>query len=219
MSEAEDNAALVKRIIDKYIADREVIKAVKARQAEELRALETFQSKREAALLERAGIEAFGFMTDLFLNGRNGKAEEEKKKEDISLNQRKIEQWLLKNLNAVGESIKTKFGTVYKTRSESVTCKDFELFVSTNMVKPAVEELLNHLGPTGAEYVVKHVGGTEELALLILNSLHLELLTKAVRKESCLEIMGEPAEDGSRPNKPPAGVEYVAIQKVGVLKK
>jgi len=203
---------IVPAIIQKYLADREVIKEMKKHHAEELRTIEEFQAKREAALLERAGIEAFEFFTDLFVNGRDGKAATEKAKESIAMNQTKIESWLLKMLNSVGEGIKTSAGTVYKTRKESVTCQDFEMFVDQNMLKDAAVAVAEALGFEPLPETVARI--TEE----IHNNMHLELLTKAVRKEAILELMGEPAKDGSRPNTPPAGVNYVAVQCVGVRK-
>ena len=210
--EIEMSDPIVPTIIQKYLADREVIKEMKKRHAEELRTIEEFQAKREAALLERAGIEAFEFFTDLFVNGRDGKAATEKAKESIAMNQTKIESWLLKMLNSVGEGIKTSAGTVYKTRKESVTCQDFEMFVDQNMLKDAAVAVAEALGFEPLPETVARI--TEE----IHNNMHLELLTKAVRKEAILELMGEPAKDGSRPNTPPAGVNYVAIQCVGVRK-
>ena len=199
------------QIIDKYLADREVIKEIKKRHADELRVIEEFQSKREMALLERGDLTCFDFFTDLYVNGRDGKAEAEKKKESISLDQQKIESWLLKMLNSVGESIKTTAGTVYKTRKESVTCADFDTFVDQNMLKDAAKDIHDYILANGAPTV-------EELVSMIHENMHLEMLTKSVRKEAVLEIMGEQAKDGSRPNPPPAGVNYVAVQCVGVRK-
>lgn len=199
---------LVCKIIEKHKADREVIKEMKKRQAEELRVIEEFQKRREDALLEKAGIEAFEYFTDLYVNGRDGKAEKKKEEADISLNQSKIEAWLLKMLKGVGEGIKTSSGTVYLTRKESVNCADFEMFVSQNMVKSAVEALM-----------AKEDWTADEVAETIMQNIHLELLTKAVNKTAVLELMGDAQKDGSRPNVPPAGVNYVAIQTVGVRKK
>lgn len=206
---------IVEKIITKYKEDREKIKDLKRQQAEELQVLEEFQAKREEALLERAGVEAFSFFTDLFLNGRDGKAEAEKKKENISLNQTKIEAWLLKNLATIGESVKTEFGTVYKARRESVTCADFEIFVKTCMLKDAAEAIRNQIEAESGEVFPFSV---ESLVSIILGNMHLELLTKGVRKESILEIMGDAGKDGSRPKPPPAGVNYSAVQTVGVRK-
>lgn len=204
---------LVQKIIAGHMADRVRIKELKARHAEELRVIEEFQSKREAALLERAGIEAFSYLTDLYINGRDGKAEKKKEEENIALNQTKIEAWLLKMLNQVGEGIKTEFGTVYKARKESVTCADFDVFVDVNMLadaaKAVAEKLLGTATPPQLELIIK----------TIHENMHLEMLTKAVRKESCLEIMGEAdPKTGARPNPPPAGVSYTSIQTVGVRK-
>lgn len=196
------------RIIEKHKEDREVIKALKAKHAEELRVLEEFQSKRETALLETAGIEAFEYLTDLYVNGRDGKAATEKAKENIALNQAKIEAWLLKMLNTVGEGVRTSSGTVYKTRKESVSVSDFEMFVKCQML-PDVGQALE------AEY-----GITDTRILdIIYNALHIELLNKAVNKTAILELMGDAdKKDGSRPNSPPAGINYVAMATVGVRK-
>ena len=205
---------LIEQIIAKYESDREVIREMRKRHAEELRTIEEYQSKREAALLAKAGIEAFNFMTDLYVNGRDGKAEAKKQEANIAMDQSRIEAWLLKMLSTVGESIKTTAGTVYKTRKESVTCADFEMFIDQNMLKPAAEkvaELFSDLGIADPEK-------TEQILRTIHDNMHLELLTKAVRKESVLELMGEPAKDGSRPNSPPAGANYVSIVSVGVRK-
>lgn len=208
------DAPLVEKIINKYREDRIRIKEMKARHAEELRELEVFQSRRETALIEHAGIEAFAFMTDLYLNGRDGKSELKKTEENIALNQTKLEAWLLKQLSAVGEGIKTEFGTVFKTRKESVTCSDFDMFVTENMVKPVAEALLKY-----DTELNNGLFSAEQLVQIIMENIHLELLTKAVRKESCLEIMGDQKPDGSRPNPPPAGANYTAVQTVGVRKK
>ena len=207
---------IVPQIISKYLEDREKIKAIKAKHAEELRVLEEFQSKREAALLDLAGIESFGFMTDLYINGRDGKASKEKEKEDISLNQSKLEAWLIKHLNQVGDGIKTEFGTVYKMRKESVSCADFEMFVSANMLSDAAKAVVDKFEAETGEICPV---AAQDLVDVIMKNMHLEMLTKSVRKETCLEVMGEIQKDGSRPNPPPAGVNYVAVQTVGVRKR
>lgn len=203
--------AICKQIVAKYRADREVIKEIKKRHAEELRTLEEFQSKREAALLERGDMEEFAFFTDLYVNGRDGKAEAKKTEANISLDQAKIEHWLLKMLNQVGEGIKTEFGTVYKTRKESITCADFDIFVDQTMLADAAAAL-------NVAWMNRGSLDEDDMIQIIHQHMHLEYLTKAVRKESILELMGEPNKDGSRPNSPPAGVNYVAIQSVGVRK-
>lgn len=206
---------LLEQIVNKHKEDRVKIKEMKARHAEELRVIEKFQAKREAALLERGDMTVFGYLTDLYINGRDGKSEVEKKKESIALDQTKIEHWLLKMLNQVGEGIKTEFGTVYKTRKESVTCSDFEMFVRTVMLKDAAQAVLDLIELGSGELGSFSVA---EISQLIQANMHLEYLTKAVRKEAILELMGDQGKDGSRPNTPPAGVNYVAIQCVGVRK-
>lgn len=203
---------LIEQIIAKHQEDREVIKAMKQRHAAELLVVEEFQAKREAALLERGDMTAFAYLTDLYINGRDGKAETEKKKANIALDQAKIEAWLLKMLNQVGEGIRTEFGTVYKSRKESVSVADFDMFVDNVMLKDAAEKvcekLLGVVTPPQLELIIK----------TIHDNMHLEYLNKAVNKTSILELMGDPAKDGSRPNSPPAGLNYVALQCVGVRK-
>lgn len=209
------DASLVPRVVAKYLLDRAVIKEVKQRQAEELRVLEELQSKREQFLIENAGMSEFSFFVDLFINGRDGKAEKKKEEENISLNQAKIEAWLLKMLRGVGEGIKTEFGTVYLSRKESVTCADFDMFVDSVMLKDAAAGVIEafevetgEICPVTPDHILK----------IIHDNMHLEMLTKAVRKESVLELMGDQNKDGSRPNPPPPGVNYTAIQSVGVRK-
>lgn len=209
---------LLLKIIAKHQEDRIRIKELKAKHAEELRVIEEFQSKREAALLERGDMTVFGYLTDLYVNGRDGKAEAKKTEANISMDQTKIEHWLLKMLNQVGEGIKTEFGTVYKTRKESVTCADFDMFVDSVMLTDAVDALYKSLGPALEDQLAIIFGRKEDMVKVLHQHMHLEYLTKAVRKESILELMGEPNKDGSRPNTPPAGVNYVAIQTVGVRK-
>lgn len=210
---------LIEQIIQKYLEDREKIKEMRKRHAEELRVLEEYQSAREAALLERAGIEAFEFFVDIFLNGRDGKAEAEKKKVSIGLDQAKIEAWLLKMLRGVGKGIQTTAGTVYLTRKESVSVSDFDTFVSQNMVKSAAEKVLEHFE---VEIVDNPIGVPDLLNTIIQiihDNMHLELLNKAINKTAVLELMGEAdVKTGARPNPPPLGSQYIAIQTVGVRK-
>ena len=203
---------IIEQIIAKHQEDREVIKAVKQRHAAELLVIEEFQAKREAALLERGDMTAFAYLTDLYINGRDGKAETEKNKANIALDQAKIEAWLLKMLNQVGEGIRTEFGTVYKSRKESVSVADFDMFVDNVMLKDAAAEVASYFGSHGSDKI------NADIIALIHNHMHLEYLNKAVNKTSILELMGDPAKDGSRPNSPPTGINYVALQCVGVRK-
>lgn len=206
---------LIEQIIAKHKSDREVIKQMKARHAEELRTIEEFQAKREAALIERAGVEAFSYMVDLFINGRDGKAEVKKQEANISMDQAKIESWLLKMLNQVGAGIKTEFGTVYKTRKEGVSVADFDMFVEENMLKSAAQAVIIALEEGGVQFPADY---DLNFVSVIKHHMHLEYLNKAVNKTAILELMGDAAKDGSRPNPPPAGVNYTAIQTVGVRK-
>ena len=205
---------LLEQIVAKHKEDREVIKAMKQRHAEELRVIEEFQAKRETALLARGDMTVFGYLTDIFINGRDGKASVEKQKSSIALEQDKIEHWLLKMLSQVGEGIKTEFGTVYKTRKEGVSCSDFEMFVDVNMLHDAAKKVVEYFDDLG----VADDSKIQDVLALIHSNMHLEYLNKAVNKTAILETMGDPAKDGSRPNTPPAGINYTAIQCVGVRK-
>ena len=202
---------IIEQIIAKHQEDREVIKAMKQRHAAELLVVEEFQAKREAALLERGDMTAFAYLTDLYINGRDGKAETEKKKANIALDQAKIEKWLLKMLKSVGEGIRTEFGTVYKSRKESISVADFDMFVDNIMLQDAAEEILIYMECHGQP-------SKEEIVEMIHCKMHLEYLNKAVNKSAILELMGDQAKDGSRPNAPPAGLNYVALECVGVRK-
>jgi len=206
---------LLEQIIAKHKEDREVIKALKKKHAEELRAIEEFQKRREDVLLERGDLSCFGYITDLFVNGREGKSELKKAEGNIALDQTKIENWLHKMLKGVANGINTEFGTVYMTRKESVTCGDFDMFVEKNMLEDAAKAVCKELlGADGRESETQ----VDIIVKTIKESMHLELINKSLNKEACLELMGEKQKDGSRPNVPPAGANYSAISCVGVRK-
>ncbi len=208
---------LILKIIAKHQEDREVIKAMKQRHAAELLVVEEFQAKREAALLERGDMTAFAYLTDLYINGRDGKAETEKKKANIALDQAKIEAWLLKMLNGVGEGIRTEFGTVYKSRKESVSVADFDMFVDTVMLKDAAGEIAEKYAAQCDDPAVRPKQ-IADIVALIHQHMHLEYLNKAVNKTAILESMGTRNKDGSYEKAPPAGLNYCSIQCVGVRK-
>lgn len=197
------------QVIETYLKDREKIKALKRQAREEVEKIEAFQRKREDFLLAREDMEVFEFMTDLFVNGRDGKAEKEKEKQDIGLRQEAIEKWLLKMLSKVGEGIRTSAGTVFKTTRESVTVEAWDSFLEAEILRPAAEALAGLLA--GAPI--------DQIEEILRTSAHFEFLNKAVNKTACLEQMGEKDEKtGSRPNPPPAGIKYCAISTVGVRK-
>ena len=203
---------LIQKIIQKHQADQEKIKALKAKHEAELNELLAFQTKREQALLEGADMTAFSFLTDLFIQNRDAKSQKEKEKEEIGAKQGAIEQWLLKMLMTVGDGIKTSFGTVYRTRKESVTVADFDVFVNTNLLTPVAKTIIETFEQE-AVYTV------DDLIQIIRSTMPLELLTKGVNKTACLERMGDAdPKDGSRKNPPPAGTNYSAILTVGVRK-
>ena len=133
---------LIQKVIQKYHEDQERIKEVRARHEAELSELLAFQEKREQALLEGADMTAFSFLTDLFIQNRDAKSQKEKDKEIIGAKQGAIEQWLLKMLLTVGDGIKTEFGTVYKTRKESVTVADFDTFMNVNLLTPVAKTII-----------------------------------------------------------------------------
>jgi len=208
-------AEIFKQIEVKYHEDREKIKAIRREAEERVAVIEEFQKKREEYLLGTDLFEAFGFFTDLYINGRDGKAEAKKKAENIGLDQVKIEKWLLKMLDKIGKGVKTDFGTVYKTRKESVSVGEWDTFVEENLLKPAAQLIASHLNDADGSLFA-------EILEDLRTSLQLNLVNKAVNKTAVLEIMGELVEEEgkeSRPNPPPLGVNYTAIATVGVRKK
>ena len=202
---------LIQKIIQKHQADQEKIKALKAKHEVELNELMAFQEKREKALLDGADMTAFSFLTDLFIQNRDAKSQKEKEKEEIGAKQGAIEQWLLKMLTTVGDGIRTPQGTVYRTRKESVTVADFDVFVNTNLLTPVAKTIIE-------TFEQESVYTVDDLIQIIRSTMPLELLTKGVNKTACLERMGEAAKDGSRPLPPVAGTNYTAIMTVGVRK-
>lgn len=208
-----------KAVIDKYLVDREKIKAIKRQAKEAVEEIERFQRNREDYLLKTDDIAVFEFFTDLYVHGRDGKAEKEKEKQDIGLRQDAIEKWLLKMLSKVGEGIRTSAGTVFKTTRESVTVESWDAFMEAEILRPAVEGFIETFAGDLFDkgYTEQKI---EDLVFNILRtSAHFELLNKAVNKTAALEIMGDKDEkSGSRPNPPPAGIKYVALATVGVRK-
>jgi len=201
-------------IIDQYLIDRGRIKRIKEAAAGAVASLETFQSNREAYLLKQDDPALFDFLTDLYINGRDGKAAAEAKKKDIGLKQNEIEAWLLKMLDKLkSKGFKTEFGTVFPTRKEGVSVEDWDAVVDSQLLLPVAEHLEDLMALAGAGATV------EEVAAAIKSYMHLELITKGVAKTSVLEIMGDKDEKtDSRPNPPPPGVKYTAIRTVGVRK-
>ena len=202
---------LIQKVIQKYHEDQEKIKEVRARHEAELSELLAFQEKREQALLEGADMTAFSFLTDLFIQNRDAKAQKEKDKEAIGAKQGAIEQWLLKMLLTVGDGIRTEFGTVFKSRKESITVADFDTFMNVNILTPIAKTVIETFEQE-AVYTV------DDLIQIIRQTMPLELLTKGANKTACLELMGERNGQGARPSPPPAGTNYSAILTVGVRK-
>ena len=201
------------KIIDQYLLDREKIKRIKAKAAEAIAPLEAFQSNREAYLLKQEDPTLVEFLTDLYINGRDGKAAAEAKKKDIGLKQSEIEAWLLKMLDKLkSKGIKTEFGTVYPTRKEGVSVEDWDAFLESEILTPQASAVFDALN--NDELPV-----TMDAMKELLRAAHLEFINKGVNKTAVLERMGEKDEkDDSRPNPPPAGVKYSAIRTVGVRK-
>ena len=203
------------QVIEQYLKTREKIKTIRAK-AEELIAAELqFQANRETFLLQTEDAALFDFMTDLYINGRDGKAATEAKKKDIGMKQAEIEKWLMKMLDKLKSTgFKTAHGTVYPTRKEGVSVADWDAFLDAEVLKPMAEALCSRFAAENEE------GGlVEELLELLRSAAHLEFINKGVNKTSVLERMGDLDEKKqSRPNPPPAGVNYTAIKTVGVRK-
>ena len=203
------------QIIDQYLADRDKIKRIKQAAAAALAPLEQYQANREAFLLKTDDPALVEFLTDLYINGRDGKAAAEAKKKDIGLKQNEIEAWLLKMLDKLkSKGFKTEFGTVYPTRKEAVSVSDWDAFLDAEILRPAAEELCSRMltGDVNGDSV-------DALVDLMRSYAHLEFINKGASKVSVLERMGDKDEKtDSRPNPPPAGISYSAIRTVGVRK-
>ena len=211
------------QIIDQYLLDREKIKRIKQAAADAIASLETFQSNREAFLLKTEDPTIVEFLTDLYINGRDGKAAAEAKKKDIGLKQNEIESWLLKMLDKLkSKGFKTEFGTVYPTRKEGVSVEDWDAFLESEILRPAAEELWNRLIADDLLPKLKDDTTISPVRLIVdvlRGASHLEFLNKAVNKTAVLERLGDLDEKTqSRPNPAPAGVKYTAIRTVGVRK-
>jgi len=206
------------QIIDQYLLDREKIKRIKAKAAEAIASLEAFQSNREAYLLKQEDPTLVEFLTDLYINGRDGKAAAEAKKKDIGLKQNEIEAWLLKMLDKLkSKGIKTEFGTVYPTRKEGVSVEDWDAFLEAEILRPAAEEIIEAIGKLN--HPGEDIFDVEDVVAILRSAAHLEFINKGVNKTAVLERMGEKDEkNDSRPKPPPAGVKYSAIRTVGVRK-
>lgn len=202
------------QIIDQYLIDREKIKRIKAKAAEAIASLEAFQSNREAYLLKQEDPTLVEFLTDLYINGRDGKAAAEAKKKDIGLKQSEIEAWLLKMLDKLkSKGIKTEFGTVYPTRKEGVSVADWDAVLDFAIVKPTAVALAALVNKADDNILL------DEIAQVIHTSAHFEYINKGVNKTAVLEYLGEQdPKDHSRPNPAPPGVNYTAIRTVGVRK-
>jgi len=206
-------------VIEKYLEDREKIKELKIKAKLEVEKIEAFQRKREDFLLKMDDISIFEFMTDLFVNGRDGKAAKEKEKQDIGLRQDLIESWLLKMLKKVGKGIRTDAGTVYTTVKESVSVESWDAFLDAEILAPLAKAVFNYFSEE-TNFAAKDVDlFVPEIERIVRESAHFEYLNHAVNKTAVLECLGEKDEKtGARPNPPPAGVKYTAIAAVGVRK-
>lgn len=209
----------IRQIETKYKEDRERIREIRRAAEAEVAQIEKFQKAREDYILATDDVEAFGFLTDIYLNGRDGKAEAEKRKENIAVDMKRIEEWLLKMLTKVGDGIRTEFGTVYKTRKEAVSVADFDAYFEAEIIRPAVKTFLQEYS-----MYIDGIGEYDEsldvhVTQMFKASLHLEALTKAANKTYVLEKMGEQdKKTGARPNPAPPGVNYLAFQTIGVRK-
>ena len=203
-----------------YDRDRQKIKDLHTQIAElatpiteQIAKLGAFQKAREDFLLQGNDMEAFEFMTALFINGREDKVEVKKAESNLNVDQKKLEEWLLKMLAKVGNSIATDSGTVYKTRKESVKVADFDAYVEAELVKPLTTSLLDAWRSfTSGERSM------EELESFIREHLNIAAIDKSASKTFVLEQMGDKQKDDSRPNPAPPGIEYNAFATVGVRK-
>jgi hydroxymethylpyrimidine pyrophosphatase-like HAD family hydrolase len=207
------------RIIEQYLADQAKVRAIKAKAEELIAPIEQFQANREAYLLKQSDPAIVDFMTNLYLNGRDGKASAEAKKKDLGLKQGEIEKWLLTMLDKLkSKGIKTEFGTVYPTRKEAVSVEDWDAFLEAEILTPAAVGVCAELDMLGMDGTPLP-GMMDKIISVFRSAAHLEFINKGVNKTSVLERMGDKNEkDDSRPNPAPAGVKYTAMRTVGVRK-
>ena len=112
--------------------------------------------------------------------------------------------WLKKTLDDnKSNNFATEFGTAFKKRSEYVSCENFDTMVEEHIFKPIIEHCAS-------------MKGEEALLREAFTHARFDLFTKAVSKETALEMMGKANEKGQRPNPPPVGIKYTAEIKVHV---
>lgn len=222
------------QIVEQYLKDRERVKLVRracesglagmtpeetqivvaALKGGGAAAIEGFQSNRETYLLQQEDPELFDFLTDLYLNGRDGKATAEAKKKDLGIKQADIEKWLLKMLEKLkSKGFKTEHGTVFPTRKEAVSVEDWDAVLAFAVLAPIATIIQDIFANIDAG------ASPDEVIEQMKQAAHFEYINKGVNKTAVLEYLGEKDEkDDSRPNPAPPGVKYTAMKTVGVRK-
>jgi hypothetical protein len=209
----------IARLMEVYRRDNAALLALTAKHLAEAEELQALQGKRIEALLHHAGVEAFPFFTELYIEARDNKAQKEKEKGAISADQAKVEAWMLKVLDTVDglKGLPTDFGTVYKTRKESVTMAEWDTFLEHAVLKGAAEAVFDEVY-AGDKTIVREEA-ISSIVQIIKHGGHFEYLNKAISKAAALEVMGDVDKKGQRPNPPPPGTNYSAVMTVGVRKR
>jgi hypothetical protein len=154
----------------------------------------------------------------IYVARRSEAAELEKRQKEIKVRQEAFEQWFGLRLAEIGaESTKTLAGTIYKYRAESVTVAEWDTFVEQNLLAPAALAVASALAGDTAAAAAEAAPFIEQI---LRESMNFSLLNHAVNKTEVLTTcMGDfNDKTKSRPNPPPAGVNYTAVMKVGVRK-
>lgn len=121
--------------------------------------------------------------------------------------QKKRLAWLKKTLDAQeSNNFATDYGTAFKKRSEYISCENFETMVEEHIFKPIIDYCVDRVDDRAVEGTLKEA----------FKKARFDLFTKAVSKETALEMMGKANEKGQRPNPPPVGIKYAAEIKVHV---
>jgi hypothetical protein len=153
----------------------------------------------------------------IYVARRAEAAELEKRQKEIKVRQEAFENWFGLRLAEIGaESTKTLAGTIYKYRAESVTVAEWDTFVEQNLLAPAALAIASAVAGQNDD-----LAGLATRVLAVLHdSMNLSLLNHVVNKTEVLSTcMGDfNDKTKSRPNPPPAGVNYTAVMKVGVRK-
>ena len=145
-------------------------------------------------------------VVEAFVKTRDEIATIEKEMEDrikpLKEVQTKREEWLLGEINKLGaQNIKTKHGTAFIAKKESVRVANWDSFVDWAVYSPVTEALKSlKIDPVLLSEVMTKI-------------IRMEFFNHAVNKTATLEMMGS-----DRSVQPPPGIDYVAVRAVQIRK-